>query len=801
MTHGHQSGPGTSPSCRPRRARAGTRLLLSIAVGLVVATPMAIATSGPAHADDSEVTVPAPGGGSVTVEKTEGLVNEVIVVSWDGFRPSQNPISDVFSIYHTRYPVRVYQCRTADPVGPADCYGSDIYDYPGREDPDIPNWDLGRPDGPSNWLQTATAADGTGSVDVEVMTKVESVTLGCNATTQCSIVVVPNYGDPTRQDLEFPEFPACAMIFATYDSVCTSAPHHGNVIDAPWAWDNRVVIPLSFADTGEACEFADAEASVLGSPKSERAFTSWQRSTCTADTPVTFDYTSQGEGLSRSAFLNGLTDVALTSRPIDPASLTEATRPFTYAPVASSAVTVAFRVDDLVTHLPIAEMKLNPRLIAKLITESYGYFGVAPEGADYGNPATRGNPVTLFADPEFIELNPGPVWPSGYYSNCAAPIIMADLSDLTYELTRYLESDPEARAFLDGEEDEWGMQVNTNFVGIEYPAEAFELRDPDEWMGRVFQPIQGLNQVARKMVTNSFAGTSYVLGPPPEQKPEKCGPGLNGVEPPGTRAFVAIIDTANAAAYRFPTASLLNGAGEYVAPTLESMDAAVAEMVVNEDGITRSPDFTSTEPAAYPLTTIDYAIVPTSGLDDATAESVGRILDQAAGPGQELGQLIGGLPPGYLPLGDDLIAQTVAAAAAVRAQAGAFPTPSPSPTPTPSASPTVPVPPLAPGGGTSASGGTSGSAGAGAVPAAAGGIAPAPSAAAPATEDATAFGPMNPVAGSTPAWFDLVLPAVLIGGLGAALLGSSVLGLAGRVSPAALAQRIRPHRSGKRARP
>lgn len=775
---------------RPPRARlthgatAQARLFLAGAVIAAMAVPLTVGVAHPAAADDSEVTVPAPGGGSVTVEKTEELVNEVVQVSWEGFRPSENPISDVFSIYHTRFPVRVYECRTADPVGPEDCYGSDIYDYPGREDPDLPNWDLGRPDGPSNWLQTATAEDGTGSVDIEVMTKVESVTLGCNLTTQCSIVVVPNYGDPSRQDLEFPEYPACAMIFATYDSTCTGAPYQGNVIDAPWAWENRVVIPLSFADTGEACEFADAGAGVLGAPKAERALTSWQRSTCVAATPVTFDYTSQGEGLSRNAFLNDLTDVALTSRPVDPAAVTDTTRPFTYAPVATSAITVAFRVDDLVTHLPITEMKLNPRLIAKLITESYGYFGVAPEGADYGNPATRGNPVTIFADPEFQELNPGPDWPSTYYSNCAAPIIMADLSDMTYELTRYIDSDPQARAFLDGEEDEWGMQVNTNFVGIEYPAEAFELRDPDEWMGRVFVPIQGLNQVARKLVTNSFAGTSYVLGPPPEQKPEKCGPNLNGVEPPGTRAFVAIIDTANAAAYRFPTAALLNAAGEYVTPTLESMAAAVDEMLVNEDGITRTPDFTSTEPTAYPLTTLDVAVVPTGGLDPATAEAIGGILDQAAGPGQELGQLIGGLPPGYLPLSDDLVAQTNAAAAAVRAQADTPTTPTP--TPTPSAT--------APGSGPAAAGSQAGS------------VAPPPAAVPPViapaatTEPAAAFGPMTPVSEATPAWFDLVLPVALLGGLAAALLGSTVLGLAGRVSTGAFTRTLRLRRPAKRGR-
>ena len=773
---------------RPRRILIAARLLLALAM-LAVGLPLAVATADRAAADDSEVTLPAPGGGSVTVEKTENIVNEVVTVSWEGFKPSVNwPEYDGFSIHNTHYPVRVYQCRTADPAGPADCYGSDIYDYPGRESPETPNWDLGRPDGPSNWLQTQTAPDGTGAVDIEVMTKIQSVTQGCDAETQCSIVVVPNYGDPTRVDEQNPDFQACATVFATYDSACTFAPYYGNVIDAPWAWANRVVFPLSFADTGDACEFVEADASVLGSPKAERALTSWQRATCTDDPPLSFDYTSQGELLSRNAFLNDQTDIALTGRPIDPGAVTDTTRAFTYAPITASGITVAFRVDDTVTKLPITEMRLNPRLLAKLITESYAYWTWSPTGEPV-NPAVGDNPVTIFSDPEFLELNPGPSWPGGWRWACSAPLLMADLSDLSYEFTRYIDADPQARAFLDGEEDEWGMTVNTNYLGIDYPADAFELRDPHDWMKAVFAPLQGLNQVARKLVTNSFGGTSYELVGDP-LKPKKCGDDINpGIAPPGSRAFVAIIDSGNAGAYRFPTAALLNGAGEYVAPTLESMKAAIDEMIVNEDGITRRPDFTSTEPTAYPLTTIDYAVVPTSGLDDAKAEAVGRILDQAAGPGQQLGQLIGGLPPGYLPLTDDLVAQTVAAAVSVRAQDGAVPTPTPSPTS--STNPVVPAPPPGSGGG-----------GAGAVPPAAGGIA-APVATAAPTDGPVAFGPMTPVADSAPAWFDLVLPVALIGGFGAALLGSSVLGLAGRVSPAAVASRLRPRlprRSGKRGR-
>jgi len=743
---------------------------------MLLAVSPAVGLTGAAYADDSEVTVEAPAGGSVTVEKTANLVNEVIHVGWEGFKPSVNPDGTLlFRDDMTRYPVRVYQCRGEDPAGPEDCYGSAIYDYPGRDNP-IPSDFLGHPDGPFNRVDIATAPDGTAGVDIEVMTKRESVTLGCEEGVACSIVVVPNYGDDTREDSTYPDYPACATIYGpAAQCLMFEEGIYGNTIDAPWAWANRAVVPISFAPSAESCGLGDAEVALLGSPKAERALTSWQSATCTAATPVDFDYTSQGEDLSRNAFLNGLTDVALTVRPVDPAAINEETRPFVYAPIATSSVVVAFRVDDPATGLAIAEMRLNPRLIAKLVTQSYGYGSWSEEGSDLGNPATRGNPATMFSDPEFLELNPDVNWPENP-NLCSTPLLLADRSDLTYELTRYVAADPDAAAFLGGTEDEWGMALNTTFAEMTpYPVDAFELRDPDDYLVHAFQLIQGLNAVSRKLVGNSFAGTTNIYDQQVPPKPEKCN-NNKGYQPPGSRAFVAIIDSANAAAYRFPVADVLNAGGAYVGATGDAMAVAVSEMTVNEDSITRSPDFDSTKPDSYPLTIIDYAMVPTSGMDADKAEAIGRILDYAGGLGQQTGQLYGGLPLGFLPLESDLAAQTAAAAAAVRAQDGADPTPTPTPTPT-SAPSVAPVPP---GGGAAAAPGAPAAPGAAPVP---GAIPPGPSAAAagvtPTTAAASA-GPFRPISAQTPAWIGVILPVVLVAGLVAAGVGALASWLLGR---------------------
>lgn len=786
-------------------ARIRRRLVRLILAAALLALPMTLgagtvaATS--ASAAGSAVTVPGPAvnpGSTVTVEKTADLVNEVVRVSWAGFTPSVYVgIPGQFSTTTTRYPVRVYQCRGDAPESPAECYGSMIYEYPGRPEPVIPNYFLGSPDGPHNYVETATAGDGGGSVDLEVRAMVESSTLGCNSASQCSIVVVPNYGHPTERDSGYPQFPACATIYdITSQTACQvytadpEPPLAGNSIDAAWAWANRAVIPISFAPTDDSCPFGEAEVAALGAPKAARAMASWQPATCTQDVAVDFDYTAQSETLARNNFLGGLTDIGLTSRPADPDATTD--RTYTYAPLTTSAVTVAFRVDDATTFQPIQEMKLNPRLIAKMITQSYGWVF-----SWYDNPATAGNPKTLFEDPEFLELNPGHSWPTDQNSWNATPLLLADLSDMTFELTRYLDADPTARAFLDGAPDEWGMQVNTYFTDVEYPVEAYELRDPHEDIVNAFQPIQGLQNVAAKLVSNAYAGVSKDVDI--NGKNVKFGPGNTGIQPPGSRAFVAIIDTANAAAFRFPTATLRNAAGQFVAPDEAGMTAGVEAMTVNADGITRSADVSSNDPAAYPLTMIDYAMVPTSGLDAETAEAAGRLLDYAAGPGQETGQLFGGLPPGYLPLDADLVAQTEAAAASVREQDGAkvptTPPPSPSPTSPPSQSPSPSSPPGG-SGGPVPPGGAAGPSVPGGQPPGAGSTPGGPAATTgpgqATTPVAAAAGSSRPAGSDSAAWFRYVLPVVLAVGLAAALLGTGgswILGRGGLVLPAPL-QRV-----------
>ena len=102
------------------------------------------------------------------------------------------------------------------------------------------------------------------------------------------------------------------------------------------------------------------------------------------------------------------------------------------------------------------------------------------------------------------------------------------------------------------------------------------------------------------------------------------------------------------------------------------MAAALASMTPAGSG-TLQMSLHGGNPAAYPLTMVIYAMVPTSGTSHAKAASIAHFLDFAAGAGQTPGVQPGQLPAGYLPLPATLRAQTRKIAVEVADQTGDHP--------------------------------------------------------------------------------------------------------------------------------
>jgi hypothetical protein len=616
-----------------------------------------------------------PQASTVTVSQTANLANQMLQVSWTGFTPSGNL---PYTATTTTYPVMITQCRGENPSNIDKCFGAT---QSGVTDGILPA-------GPVNAAYGTTAANGTGTADIQILTSVQNQWLNCNNTShRCSLAIVPVQGG----DSLVPPFDCANHLYDAYTANAAFAFGEGlKVPKAPaCSWDDRIIIPLRFAATPQDCPIRNANLKIIGSPMLGRAMQQWDAKLCAGADPLTVQYSSAlPEPEAIAAVQSGLGDVALTTRPA--ASAVSGNKRYTYAPVAVSAVSIAYWADNGATGDPYTGMRLDPALVAKLLTTSYALSGVscAPHRTPGCDKGVDGNPANIFVDPEFQKLNPGinDVFLGNATGPADVPIVQSGHSDMTYEVTRWIAANASASQFLAGAADRWGMRVNYYFSGVKYPTDAFLAQDPTPQMAHAYSPVFPLNLAVSDMVEDWPPGTEDQL---------QGGTGLPGnytrflPELPGQRAMFAVLDQADTAAFLMPTAAILNPAGRYVTPTPKSMAAALKSMTTSSNGITQQVSLTSKNRAEYPLTMVVYAMVPTSGVSAAKAAIIARWLRYVAGPGQVQGASPGQLPTGYLPLTAKLRAETLTAANAVQNQTGKTKKPAPSPSPKPSVSPSA----------------------------------------------------------------------------------------------------------------
>jgi hypothetical protein len=342
------------------------------------------------------------------------------------------------------------------------------------------------------------------------------------------------------------------------------------------------------------------------------------------------------------------------------------------------------------------------------------------------DPAVYGNQQEIWGDPEFLALNKDcqPFGEPADYTctradfpnapNTSAnlndedgaflPTVLAGNSDMTYELTRWIASSPASLGFIDGQLDTTDgsdMHVNENYWDQAYPISQFATLDPgapypapitcsakfpdgepgdcdhtiidNGTMQATWIPVEGLDTIATDLASYQPTAQNGIL-----QCPSTIASGCTSVNqlswgglPQETledRSLFSVVDEGDAGIFDFPTAYLVNAAGNEVAPTTASMDAALQDMETNPDGITQYSNDTTTDPNAYPVTMVDYAMVPTCGLSSAKASAITQFLTKVATTGQVQGVTPGTLAPGYAPLDAKQRAQTLAAAQAVKSQ-------------------------------------------------------------------------------------------------------------------------------------
>ena len=577
---------------------------------------------------------------------------------------------------------------------------------------------------PSNTTYGASDLQGNGSASFVVSTDLSNASLGCSNTVPCSLVVIPIMGiscDTSATGLPQADQPPASLqqsVFALCSQNGTyqpAQPSYGFQNQEAFAvsgllwwsasnWRNRISVPLGFAPSPNACNLVSPSAPVYlyGSEMMAQATQQWAPYFCLNPKLFKIQHVQTAEPEAKNLLSQGSVEAAIQAAPPE----TPFTTPTVQAPIGLTAFAVTYEVDDSAGH-PYVNLKLTPRLLAKLLTESYP---AAPAIRD-ADPALFKNPLNLGVDPEFQALNPG-VPPPAFYAIPAATIFtISSQSDVIRSLTSYINADPAARSWLNGSPDPWGMVVNPSYKGISLPVDSWPLLDTFN-KGAIYDPssnpcfaadpVPFLPQVAAPTSTMANVTLNMQFGVANSQVLCVNAGALNqklapvGRENPGQRFLIGITSLADANRYLLNTAALqtqvsasapikfTDSSGRtFVAPTDQSLGAAASVLSPNEGEGTWDLPYNAFQanPAAagaYPGTLLISADIPTSGLPTADAQKYATFLDFAATTGQTPGVGQGQLPPGFLPMTTanhlgDMAAYAELAAAAIKAQNGTVP--------------------------------------------------------------------------------------------------------------------------------
>ena len=735
---------GTSKIDRVGRAAAVLGAVVMALVPMVAMTSpdqVAEAAVAPKATTNSALTVAGTGPFSslrVTADQTDDLVNQAVEMTWEGASSTvQTASGTVLGNY-----LHVMQCWAEPGQQPTreQCQFGGFVDVPNGagniasrqitqafEDPNETEYT--RPPGSfeskfvrfesvdgtvettrrSQFFDAASTneipvaksgSDGKGRQAIEMQTGLEAPGLGCGQqingrTPDCFLVVVP------RDLLEVDG----RTVGATSDDWLYSSPLTAS------NWVHRLVLPLKFREIGGSCSFGRPETPTVGSDFVTEAVTSWQPILCGLG-DRNFGFTSLSDDTTRKVLSSDDPSLAFVN------SSTSGVEDAVYAPVSISALTILANVErrmpfrdsagkpvapDQVPEdikaqvgLPFTDIKLTPRLLAKLMTQSYAFdkaFGTST--------SVESNPFDLSQDPDFLAINPD-FTPQGYKSFISSGVgrmfVVAGLSDSASLVWRYIVSDSDARSFLSGKPDPWGMVLNDRYKGLVLPTNSFPRAD----LGCVVPASApaGFTLPNCTLDVYPYAG-SFSSGARQVSRGEanrRDVPRLSGIQSYGLspnqtlgqRSLLALSDSPSAARYHQVSVKLRNANGDFVAPTDSSMAAAVASMSSDVEGVLQ-PNVAGKRAGAYPLTVVTYAATVPGRLTEQARQDYARLLEYVAGDGQVRGTTAGQLPAGYLPLTSALKSQTAKVAAGLSSYTPPTPTPSPTATVTPTSTVTPTV--------------------------------------------------------------------------------------------------------------
>ena len=515
---------------------------------------------------------------------------------------------------------------------------------------------------PAAELAAFTGTDGTGEVQFEVRSDVENESLGCNHTTACSIVVVPIVG----LSCAAPATPATGT-----DNACRkggrflpgSSNFAGEGVDAAvapalwWSasnWANRFSIPITFGLPPDTCDILDPRppTGFFGTELLAQAALQWAPAYCLREDRFKFQHNQMSDDAGWNLMESGEAVAAAVSSEHE----RRGSDPVAYAPTAVTGFGIAYVADKPENAGEVVDLRLNARLVAKLLTQSY-------LGSDLGrgHPGIGGNPLSIMTDPEFIALNPGL---SQISQEAGATLLsLSESSDAVEQLTDWIAHDKEALAFVDGKADQWGMKVNPAYEGLELPLTNIPLLDEyvPETQNTCRQENPGVyfNQLAAPVTTMRKIAEAVLDGWPNVQT--RCefdtATGLFKLgridrQNVGSRFMLGLVSLGDAERYGLRLASLEASPGDFVAPSDPSLAAAVALMEQDQPRMPFVLDQADvrTSAKAYPGTMVVYTAARTGNLDPDSAAKVAQFIRISTTEGQRPGSGNGELPGGFLPI-------------------------------------------------------------------------------------------------------------------------------------------------------
>lgn len=547
----------------------------------------------------------------------------------------------------------------------------------------------------------ATGLDGKGAELFEVQTGIQSSGLGCGQRVQpvangekqvprCWIVIVPR-GEAAAENVGSP-FEERAEQYGVYTSPLAAS-----------AWQNRIAIPMDFNPVDSTCSLADEERRLAGSDLALPAIASWQPVLCASAELPPYSYAPVSDGSARQQLTQGAQGspgMVVVSRPL---TALDPSRPAVYAPLTVSGLAIGFNIErSLKPEAPpeeqrlagvrIADLNLTPRLVAKLLTQSYRQQVTILQAPDYT--WTKTNPGHLGLDPDFLQFNPEfnfiEIADGRTFSGLQLPTGNSDAAQQVWE---WVLADPEAQQWLSGVPDEWGMRVNpvyatsaaansNGFAFADPVPNSFPKGDPycfraptrnsvvppplcgTDWMpyARSFADAARVGRVAfdgARIVANPFATSAGTVWS--REVPQLLG----------RRAMLVMTDTPSAAQFGVQVARL-SRAGDngperaFIAADTAGLTAGAAAMKAGAEPTFLEPRPIDAPGGAYPLTALTYSAIFPLGLDSQARAEYAAFVEYAVGPGQTPGLEIGQLPRGYAPLPTDLQVQALTAASQIR---------------------------------------------------------------------------------------------------------------------------------------